>query len=351
MSSPFRIAFLGVDHPHGAGWRQSLANFGDEIEITAILPGFGGGTASLEERHAGAARFDDVDDLIERGEFDGAIICLPNNEAPEAAARLARAGKHVMIEKPAAGSAADFRPVIDGVSKSNVAFQTGFMWRYDEGANRLKDMVVDGRFGKIINVEISAVTSNVSRRDPNHYLFDREISTAGYFNWLACHYLDLLFYITGEKIVGVTARTGVFGTTPIEVEDGGVAIMELSGGGIASFVGGYWLPRWTGESRWTIRGAERWVHWHPSRKLEIHGPQPQFYAMEETLELTPDPTPGYSGSRGVETIRDWTDAARTGAHSCRSTLRSTHATLQLLDTITQSSQEGRRIECEIGAEA
>ncbi len=217
MNSPFRIAFLGVDHPHGAGWRQSLTNFGDEIEITAILPGFSGGTASLEERHAGAARFDDVDDLIARGEFDGAIICLPNNEAPKAAARLAQAGKHVMIEKPAAGSAANLRPVIDGVSKSNVAFQTGFMWRYDEGANRLKDMVVDGRFGKIINVEITSVTSNVSRRDPDHYLFDREISTAGYFNWLACHYLDLLLYITGEKIVGVTARTGVFGTTPIEV--------------------------------------------------------------------------------------------------------------------------------------
>ncbi len=124
--------------------------------------------------------------------------------------------------------------------------------------------------------------------------------------------------------------------------------MELSGGGIASFVGGYWLPRWTGESRWTIRGAERWVHWHPSRTLEIHGPQPQFYAMEETLEFPPDPTPGYSGSRGVDTIRDWMDAARSGARSCRNTPQSTHATLQLLDTIAQSSQEGRRIECEIG---
>jgi len=349
MNSPFRIAFLGIDHPHGAGWRQSLANFGDEIKLNAILPGFGGETTSLEERHAGVPRFDSVDDLIAKGEFDGAMICLPNNEAPGAAARLAQAGKHVMVEKPTAGSAEDFRPVIDGVSKSKVAFQTGLMWRYDEGANRLKDMVVDGRFGKIINVEITSVTSDVNRRGPDHYLFDRKISQAGYFNWLACHYLDLLLYLTGEKIVGVTARTGVFGTTPVEVEDGGVAIMELSGGGIASFVGGYWLPRWAGESSWIIRGAERWVHWHPSRKLEIHGPQPQFYAMEETLELPPDPTPGYSGSRGVDTIRDWMDAARTGNHSCRNTPQSTYATLQLLDTIYQSSREGRRIECDIGA--
>ncbi|RKX34096.1 MAG: hypothetical protein DRP71_08200 [Verrucomicrobia bacterium] len=349
MNPPFRIAFLGIDHPHGAGWRESLANFGDEIEITAILPGFGGGTTSLEERHAGVDRFDSIDELIARGEFDGAMICLPNNQAPEAAAKLARAGKHVMVEKPAAGSAEDFRAVIDAVSKSKVAFQTGFMWRYDEGANRLKNMVADGRFGKIINVEMTSVTSDVKHRGPDHYLFDREISTAGYFSWLACHYLDLLLYVTGEQIVGVTARTGVFGTTPVEVEDGGVAILDMSGGGIAVFTGGYWLPRWTGEGHWTVRGSERWVHWHPGRKLEIHGPQPQFFAMEETLELPPDDTPGYAGSRGVDTIRDWVNAARTGAHCCRNTPQSTQATLRLLDTIYRSSQEGRRIECEIGA--
>ena len=350
MSSPFRIAFVGIDHPHGAGWRKLLTNFDGEIEISALLPGFDGGTTSLEERYTGVERFDGIDELLANGEFDGAIVCLPNNEAPEAAAKLAHAGKHIMVEKPTAGSADDFQPVVDAVASSNVAFQTGFMWRYDEGANRLKDMVTDGRFGKIINVEMTSVTSDVKHRDPEHYLFDREISTAGYFRWLASHYLDLLLYVTGERVVNITARTGVFGATAIDVEDGGVAILDLSGGGIATYVGGYWLPRWAGEGRWSLRGSERWVHWDPGRKLEIHGPQPQWSAMDETLELLPDKTPGYSGSRGVKMIRDWMDAARTGARPCRNTPQSTVATLQLLDTIYRSSREGRRIECEIGAE-
>ena len=76
-----------------------------------------------------------IEELIERGEFEGAVVCLPNNEAPAAAAKLASAGKHVLVEKPGAGRASDVDPVCEAVAKSGVAFQTGYMWRYDEGAD------------------------------------------------------------------------------------------------------------------------------------------------------------------------------------------------------------------------
>ena len=89
MSSPFRIAFVGIDHPHGAGWRKVLLNLGDAARVTAIVPRFGGATASLEERHTGAARFESVEELINHGEFDGAIVCLPNDEYVIARAALA----------------------------------------------------------------------------------------------------------------------------------------------------------------------------------------------------------------------------------------------------------------------
>ena len=228
------------------------------------------------KRHADLPRFDTVDALIAGGDFDGAVVCLPNDVGPDAVVSLARAGKHVLAEKPVAGSAPDARRIAEAVGESGVAFQNGYMWRYDEAAGRLRRMVGDGSFGKLISVEMEFVTSDITRRGPEHYLFDRAVSSGGFFNWLACHFLDLLLYVTGEKVVGVTARCGVFGAGQSDVEDGGVAILDLSGGGIATFLGGYWLPRWAGESRWTMRGTKRWVHWDPSRAgtggaLEIHG--------------------------------------------------------------------------------
>jgi predicted dehydrogenase len=352
MSTPFRIAFLGVDHPHGAGWRESLAQLGDEVVIAAIVPGFNGALTSLEERLADVPRFETVDELLRWDEFDGAIVCLPNNESPAAVAQLAAAGKHVLAEKPVAASAAEFQPALEAISKSGVAFQTGYMWRYDPGAERLQEMVRDGRFGKLLSVEMGFVTSDVRRRGPEHYLFDRNVSGRGFFNWLACHWLDLLLFISGQQVTGVTARVGALGVSDIEVDDGGAAILDLSGGGIATFLGGYWLPRWAGESHWSIRGSERWVHWSPSRPgtggvLEIHGPQPQFMAMDETFTLPADSTPGYGGARSLALIREWIASARTGT-PCRNTPQSTLVTLELLDAIYTASESGRRVECRIG---
>src|SRR6185436_17665352 len=128
-----RLAFLGIDHPHGAHWRQQLVNFPSEVEIVAFVPSFGGGTTSLEERYAELPRFDSVAALIQGAQFDAAVVCLSNHDGPPA--------------------------IVDAVEKSGVAFQTGYMWRYDDIANRLKRMVEQGAFGKLINVEMTFVTS------------------------------------------------------------------------------------------------------------------------------------------------------------------------------------------------
>jgi len=353
MSQRFRLAFLGIDNPHGAAWRELLLHFAGELELTAIVPGFGGALTSLEERYAAVPRFDTVDALLAEGQFDGALLCLPNNENPAAAARLAAAGKHVLSEKPVAGCADDARAIADAVQQGGVAYQNGYMWRYDAAAERVRQMFLDGRFGKLISIETTYVTSDVRRRNPEHYLFDKQVSQSGYFNWLACHHLDLLFYLTGQRVVGVTARVGNFGAVETPVEDGGVALLDLESGGLVTLIGGYWIPRWTGESRWCFRGSERWVHWDPGRggtsgALEIHGPQPQWFPMDENFELPPDTTPGYGGARGVALVRDWLDAIESGNRPCRNTPQSTIATLELIDTIYQASAENRRIECSIG---
>lgn len=205
MAERVRLAFLGIDNPHGFSWRELLRQFSDEIEITALVPGFGGATASLEESLADLPRFETVDELIANGAFDAAVVCLPNDAGPAAVARLAEAGKHVLAEKPAAACADAFRPAAERLGEAEVAFQSGYMWRYDECADRLRQMVADGRFGKLISTEITFVTSDVRRRGPDHYLFDPNVSGAGFFNWLGCHQLDLIFYILQQPIVGVTA--------------------------------------------------------------------------------------------------------------------------------------------------
>ena len=333
------------------GWRESLRQVLDAVEITALVPAFDNGTTSLEQSYTDLPRFETVEALLREGGdlFDGALVCLPNNTGPDAVIQLAQAGKHVLLEKPGAANAADARRMAEALRTAGVAFQSGYMWRYEEGANRLRDMMADGSFGKLISLEMTWTTSNVFRRDPDHYLFDpKDTGPVGFFNWLGCHHLDLLSYVTSQTVTGVTARVGNFGGTPIDMEDGGSAILDLSGGGLATFTGGYWHPRWLNDIQWNLRGTQRWVHWDPSRTgtggvLEIHGPQPQFMAMEETFELPPDDTPGYGGKAMVALLRDWVRCAHEGG-DCRNTPESMVAVLETIDRIYESSRSGRRVE-------
>jgi predicted dehydrogenase len=352
MSNPFRIAFIGVDHSHGAGWRELLPHFGNEVEITALVPAFEGGVTSLEERYASVPRFNTVHELIARGEFDGAMVCLSNADTPAIVTALANAGKHVLMEKPGGGTEADFAPAAKAITESGIAFTSGYLWRYDAGAERIKAMIAEGRFGKLVSLEACLYTSDVNRRGPSHYLFEKSASGRGFFNWLGCHLLDLIPWLTNQAIVGVTARVGRFGAYDINTEDGGTIILDLDGGTLVTVMGGYFLPRWAGENRWAFRGSQRWVHWDPVRPgtggvLEVHGPQPQFHAMEETFTLPPDTAKGYGGTRGVRLVRDWIDAARGGENTSRITVASCLALLRLLDLVYRSSEEGRRIECRI----
>jgi predicted dehydrogenase len=350
VTAPFRLAFLGIDHPHGSGWRQLLPALEAEARLVAIVPGFEGALASLEERYARLPRWRTVEELLDWGKFDGAIVCLPNDEAPKVIERLARAGRHVLAEKPVAATAADFQPVAEAIRETGVAFQTGYLWRYDPAAERLREMAAAGRFGRLISVEMSWFTSDVAHRGASHYLFDPRRSGRGFFNWLGCHWIDLLMFVIDRPVLAVTSRVGQFAATPVAVEDGGTAILELDGGALVTMTGGYWLPRWVNELRWAFRGSERWVHWEPSVPgtggvLRIHGPQPQFLAMDERFEIPEDQTPGYGGARGLRLIRDWIAEARTGRPVCRNTVDTTRVTLELLDEIDQSSREGRRLDC------
>ena len=77
MSEPFRVALIGIDHPHGAAWRELFPHVGVPVEVAAIVPEFGGAVASLEEKYAKVSRFTTVDQLLCGAAFDGALCAFP----------------------------------------------------------------------------------------------------------------------------------------------------------------------------------------------------------------------------------------------------------------------------------
>lgn len=241
--SVFRVLFVGVDHPHGCAWRKSLQEAG-RFEIVGLVPGFGGAITSLEEEYIALPRYADADAALAAGlAFDGAVVLLSNREAPPNCVSLASAGKHVVLEKPGVGTVEDAQAILAAADASGAVFTMAYTQRFAPCAVRLAEMAADKQFGKVISLENVSATTDVRLRNPSHYLFDPEenkypAGEGGYFSWLGCHNLDMVRFVSGQKIVGVTARVGVYGETDSDVEDGGAIIIELADGALVTLIGG-----------------------------------------------------------------------------------------------------------------
>ena len=87
--------------------------------------------------------------LIARDDIDVVYIPLPNAQHAEWTIRAARAGKHVLCEKPLATSVADVEAVMEAAHASGVRVSEAFMYRHHPQTARVMDLVTRGDLGDV----------------------------------------------------------------------------------------------------------------------------------------------------------------------------------------------------------
>ena len=253
-----------------------------------------------------------------------------------------------------AAGAADARRIVAAVETSGVAFQSGYMWRYDDIANRLKRMMQQGAFGQLISVEMTFVTSDIARRGGGSLSVRSGSQRRGLFQLAGLPLARRAVLCDGP---GGGRRDGphrrLFGAVPTEVEDGGVAILDLEGGGIATFLGGYWLRGGPARAAGRFAAASGGSTGTPIARAPTASSKSTARSRSGTRwkrRSRPPRTkrPATAAVADDLLVQDWLDCIRTGRRDNRNTARAMLAALELIDAIFQSSREGRRIECRIG---
>jgi predicted dehydrogenase len=87
--------------------------------------------------------------LLDDPGIDIVYVALPNHLHAEWSIRAARAGKHVLCEKPAALDAAECEAVIREVRKARVFYMEGFMYRFHPAWGMAAALIEDGRIGEV----------------------------------------------------------------------------------------------------------------------------------------------------------------------------------------------------------
>ena len=98
----------------------------------------------------GAEASTDWRDAVRRSDVDMVIVATTNDALAEVTLEALDAGKHVLVEKPAARSEEEIDPVIRAAEKNNVRVRVGFNHRYHPAFLKAKEIMASGEMGDLM---------------------------------------------------------------------------------------------------------------------------------------------------------------------------------------------------------
>lgn len=174
----------------------------------------------------------DLDAVLKRSDIDVIDICTPSaTHAPLTEAALA-ADKHVVLEKPIAGSLAEVDRLVAAASRSRGRLMPIFQYRYGNGVRKLRYLVERGLAGRLYHSTVETSWRRRAAYYANPWRGKWKTELGGTLTTHAIHSHDLLCWI-GGPVSSVFARTATR-VAQIEVEDCAAAALTLADGSLAA---------------------------------------------------------------------------------------------------------------------
>ncbi len=261
--------------------------------------------------------YDNFDSIKDNPEVDVIYIVLPNSMHCEYVQRAAKAGKHVMCEKPMAVSVAECQKMIDACKSAGKKLMIGYRLRYEPYNQKAIEIVQSKQYGKPLMIE-SAHSFNIGQ---NEWRTDKTLSGGGPVLDLGVYCINASRYLTGEEPTHVAAQVYQPANDPrFKNSDGQMAFSLKFPSGVLSNCTTSYMHQSLGYFRVMTEQAE--IKSEPSfayggLKLHVRGrgkdedvnlPQINQFASEMDhfarciLDNTEPRTPGEEGMRDMKVI-------------------------------------------------
>lgn len=139
--------------------------------------------------------YEDYDEIAKNPDIDAVYIALPNSMHAEYTIRAAKAGKHVLCEKPMATSVEDSRAMLQACSTAGKKLMIAYRCQYEPANLRAGELIRQGKLGSIQSIE-SAFGFPIA---PNEWRLDKKLSGGGPMVDVGIYCLNASRYLTGEE--------------------------------------------------------------------------------------------------------------------------------------------------------
>lgn len=151
--------------------------------------------------------YENFDDIAKNKDIDLVYVVLPNSMHKEYTIRAAKAGKHVIVEKPMALTAKDCREMIDACKNAGVQLAVGYRLHYEPHHQELMRLGQEKVLGQVRLIEVS-LGYCLEGIDPSDWHLKKVMSGGGPLMNLGVYCVQAGRYILGEEPTSVTAQFG-----------------------------------------------------------------------------------------------------------------------------------------------
>jgi 1,5-anhydro-D-fructose reductase (1,5-anhydro-D-mannitol-forming) len=145
--------------------------------------------------------FDTVETLVSCPEVDAVFIASANSAHHDEVIAAARAGKHILVEKPMAMNTAEAERMVAECERNHVKLMVGQVIRFSPLVNHIRELVKSGALGKIVSARADYFyDARLSRRA---WLLNRSIAGGGPIFDIGVHCLDTLRFVLDDSVRSV----------------------------------------------------------------------------------------------------------------------------------------------------
>jgi glucose-fructose oxidoreductase len=159
--------------------------------------------------------YSNFDTIKDNADIDVVYVVLPNSMHAEFSVRAARAGKHVICEKPMAMNVAECDEIIDACAKAGVKLGVGYRLHSEPYTKEVKRLIKEKTFGEVKYV--SADAGYFSNRNPEQWRLNKKLSGGGALMNMGVYSIQSAIYGSGMNPISVTAQE--FSTRPDYFKD------------------------------------------------------------------------------------------------------------------------------------
>ena len=204
--------------------------------------------------------YENFGDIKNNPDIDAVYVITPNGLHRDYVIRVAKAGKHVICEKPMAVNAEEGQEMIDACNKANVKLLVGYRMHFEAKTLEIIRMRKEGAFGKILFFQ---GLSGFIIGDPTQWRLNRQLSGGGAMMDIGIYSINGSRYMIGEEPVWVTAQETK--TNPEKFKEGIDETIQFQlgfpGGAVASCLSTYTLNNL---DRFLLNGTEGFAEMQPS---------------------------------------------------------------------------------------